>query len=255
MCKSFVTKFASCALILGIVLCFAFCLAFYGFSTTSGVAFADEYSVIAVGDNITQLYIDTSVTPDMSPYSSMVDGDFIILVGSTSVIESLSGVVLFKSDGILQMKAGGTGDLAFTLWTSDTGWNATDVNEYMSVFVEYPEDVCFTVSTLDNNQTIGFGWGMFLAKQNAFYKYVPVPPTPYDIGSQIVEIIVGGIGGIASGVGEGLSDMASNLFMAPDGESLSTFGVLIVCFAGISLAVGLSRWVVNFVTSLGSSNR
>ena len=37
--------------------------------------------------------------------------------------------------------------------------------------------------------------------------------------------------------------------------SLSTFGVLVVVFAGISLAIGLSRWVVNFVASLGARNR
>ena len=35
---------------------------------------------------------------------------------------------------------------------------------------------------------------------------------------------------------------------------LSTFGGVIVVFAGVSLAIGLSRWVVNWVTSLGASH-
>ena len=55
----------------------------------------------------------------------------------------------------------------------------------------------------------------------------------------IIEILVGGISGVATGIGQGLS----------------TFGVLVVVFAGISLAIGLSRWVVNFVASLGARNR
>jgi len=73
----------------------------------------------------------------------------------------------------------------------------------------------------------------------------------------IIEILVGGISGVASGIGAGLSTLATSIFLTGSGESqtLSTFGVLIVCFAGISLAIGLCRWVVNFVTSLGARNR
>lgn len=73
----------------------------------------------------------------------------------------------------------------------------------------------------------------------------------------IIEILVGGISGIATGIGSGLSTLAQSIFLAGEGDSqtLSTFGVLIIVFAGISLAVGLSRWVVNFVSSLGARNR
>lgn len=73
----------------------------------------------------------------------------------------------------------------------------------------------------------------------------------------IIEILVGGITGVASGVGAGLSTLAQSIFLTGTGESqtISTFGVLIVCFAGISLALSLCRWVVNFVSSLGARNR
>lgn len=73
----------------------------------------------------------------------------------------------------------------------------------------------------------------------------------------IIEILVGGISGVATGIGHGLSTLAVSIFLTGEGNSqtLSTFGVLIVCFAGISLAIGLCRWVVNFVTSLGARNR
>lgn len=79
--------------------------------------------------------------------------------------------------------------------------------------------------------------------------------------SEIISILVGGISGIATGVGQGLSTLANSIFLQTVGEgasavtSLSPFGYLIVAFAGISLAMGLCRWVVNFVTSLGQRNR
>lgn len=81
------------------------------------------------------------------------------------------------------------------------------------------------------------------------------------IMQSIIEILVGGITQVAQGIGSGLSTLAQSVFLQTTGTgdsattTLSTFGVLIVVFAGISLAIGLSRWVVNFVASLGSRNR
>lgn len=77
----------------------------------------------------------------------------------------------------------------------------------------------------------------------------------------IIEILVGGISGVATGIGQGLSTLAQSVFLQTTGSgdtavtSLSVFGVLVIVFAGISLAIGLSRWVVNFVASLGARNR
>lgn len=74
--------------------------------------------------------------------------------------------------------------------------------------------------------------------------------------TQIIEILVGGITGIAEGIGSGLSTLATSIFLTT-GEGgttgLSTFGVLVVVFAGISLAIGLSRLVVRWISSLGGS--
>lgn len=70
---------------------------------------------------------------------------------------------------------------------------------------------------------------------------------------EIITILTGGISGIASGIGQGLSTLTTSIFLTGTGETqkLSTFGGIIVVFAGISLAIGLSRLVVNWVTSLG----
>ena len=74
--------------------------------------------------------------------------------------------------------------------------------------------------------------------------------------TQIIDILYGGITGVASGIGTGLGTLAESIFLTGEGDAqtLSVFGGLIVVFAGISLAIGLSRWVVNWVTSLGASN-
>lgn len=85
--------------------------------------------------------------------------------------------------------------------------------------------------------------------------------TGVQIMQAIIEILVGGISGVATGIGQGLSTLAQSVFLQTTGEgaqavtTLSTFGVLVVVFAGISLAIGLSRWVVNFVASLGARDR
>lgn len=80
-------------------------------------------------------------------------------------------------------------------------------------------------------------------------------------GTAIVDAIVGilteGITGVATGVGAGLSTLAEAIFFSGTGEqqTLSVLGTLIIVFAGISLALALCRWVVNFLTSLGQRNR
>ena len=75
--------------------------------------------------------------------------------------------------------------------------------------------------------------------------------------TEIIQILVSGITGIATGVGQGLSELARAIFFTTSGETetLSVMGILIVAFAGISLAIGLCRWVLNFLTSLGARNR
>ena len=85
--------------------------------------------------------------------------------------------------------------------------------------------------------------------------------TGVQIMQAIIEILVGGISGVATGIGQGLSTLAQSVFLQTTGTgesattSLSVFGVVVVVFAEISLAIGLSRWVVNFVASLGARNR
>lgn len=72
--------------------------------------------------------------------------------------------------------------------------------------------------------------------------------------AEIVELLVSGITGIATGIGSGLSSLVTNIFLTGEAGNytLSTFGGVIVVFAGVSLAIGLSRMVVQWVQSLGN---
>ena len=75
---------------------------------------------------------------------------------------------------------------------------------------------------------------------------------------EIIQILVSGITDLATGIGNGLKALVEAIFLSGAGTqadpyTLSTFGGMVVVFAGIALAVGLSRWVMNFVTSLGKN--
>ena len=73
--------------------------------------------------------------------------------------------------------------------------------------------------------------------------------------NQIIDILIAGITGIAGGIGSGLTTLAQSIFLGSEAGTLSVFGGLVIVFAGISLALGLCRWVVDWITSLGSRNR
>lgn len=77
----------------------------------------------------------------------------------------------------------------------------------------------------------------------------------------IISILVGGLVDFGQGIGTALSALVKSIFLVTTGEgsgattTLSIFGIMILIFGSVSLAVGLSRWAVNFVTSLGKRNR
>lgn len=73
--------------------------------------------------------------------------------------------------------------------------------------------------------------------------------------TEIISLLTSGITGIATGIGSGLSTLVQEIFLTGTGETqtLSVFGAVIVIFAGISLAIGLSRLCVKWISSLGGS--
>lgn len=73
---------------------------------------------------------------------------------------------------------------------------------------------------------------------------------------EIITLLTSGITQVATGIGSGLQALVTNIFLETDAQSgaqsLSVFGGMIVVFAGIALAIGLCRFVVNWLTSLGN---
>lgn len=74
--------------------------------------------------------------------------------------------------------------------------------------------------------------------------------------SEFVQTLVGGISDVATGIGSGANKFVTDLFLTVDAEGavtgLSTFGGTVAIFAGVSLAVGLTTLVFNWVRSIGN---
>ena len=72
-----------------------------------------------------------------------------------------------------------------------------------------------------------------------------------------IEVMTSGIVPYATALGGGLKELATAIFVDGAGETqkLGIVGGMVFLFAGIGLAMGLSRWFLNWVTSLGARNR
>lgn len=77
-----------------------------------------------------------------------------------------------------------------------------------------------------------------------------------EVLNEFVDTLVGGISGIASGIGTGVNGFVQDLFLTvgTDGAitGLSTFGATVAVFGGISLAVGLTTLVFNWIRNIGN---
>ena len=72
--------------------------------------------------------------------------------------------------------------------------------------------------------------------------------------TEFVNLLVGAIESLGTGIAAGVVNMAKALFLVESNGSitgLSIFGGLVAIFAGIALAVGITTRVYLWVTSLG----
>ena len=77
--------------------------------------------------------------------------------------------------------------------------------------------------------------------------------------TEFINLLTGGIAGMASGIGAGIQELVTQVFLETDASThavtgLSAFGGVIAIFGAISLAVGLSTLVVKWVMSIGARN-
>lgn len=75
---------------------------------------------------------------------------------------------------------------------------------------------------------------------------------------EIVKILSSGIVGVAEALGSGISSIVSHIFFyTPEGaatDQLSVMGIFILVFCGISLALGLFRLLLNWISGLGGGH-
>ena len=78
-----------------------------------------------------------------------------------------------------------------------------------------------------------------------------------EILNQIVQILTGGLVNFGTGIGQGIQSIVQSLFVdvnaGTGAQTLTIFGTIICVFAGIALAVGITRRLFSWVTSLGGS--
>lgn len=71
-----------------------------------------------------------------------------------------------------------------------------------------------------------------------------------------IDLLVGGIEGMGSGIGSGVNTFVGDLFLTLDSTGnvtgLSLFGSVTAIFAGIALAVGLTTLIFKWIQSIGN---
>lgn len=77
-----------------------------------------------------------------------------------------------------------------------------------------------------------------------------------NILSEFIQLLVSGITELGKGIGTGVNGFVQDLFLKVNEtgavEGLSTFGAVVAIFGGISLAVGLTTLIFNWIRSLGN---
>lgn len=77
-----------------------------------------------------------------------------------------------------------------------------------------------------------------------------------NILTEFIQLLVSGIAELGKGIGSGVNNFVQDLFLKVNEtgavEGLSTFGGVAAIFGGISLAVGLTTLIFNWIRSLGN---
>lgn len=78
--------------------------------------------------------------------------------------------------------------------------------------------------------------------------------TGSQIVTEIVNILVSGLTSLGTGIGSGVANFAKALAFEGTGENqtLSTYFILILVFAGVALAIGLTTKIFNWLQNLGN---
>lgn len=77
-----------------------------------------------------------------------------------------------------------------------------------------------------------------------------------DILKDFIQLLVGGVTDLATGIGTGVNGFVKDLFLEVDAQGaitgLSNFGGVVAIFGGIALAVGITTLIFNWIRSIGN---
>lgn len=77
-----------------------------------------------------------------------------------------------------------------------------------------------------------------------------------NILTEFIDLLVGGITNLATGIGSGVNGFVQDLFLRVGTggavEGLSTFGGVVAIFGGIGLAVGITTLIFNWIRTIGN---
>lgn len=77
-----------------------------------------------------------------------------------------------------------------------------------------------------------------------------------EILKDFIQLLVGGVTDMATGIGTGVNGFVKDLFLEVDAQGaitgLSTFGGVIAIFGGIALAVGITTLIFHWIRSIGN---
>lgn len=81
--------------------------------------------------------------------------------------------------------------------------------------------------------------------------------TPQEILAEVIGILLGGLGDVATEMGTALSEFVRAIAFTGTGETetLSAFFVIVLVFWAITLALSLFRFILNVITSAGNRAR
>lgn len=78
--------------------------------------------------------------------------------------------------------------------------------------------------------------------------------TGTEIVGEVVDILVAGLTDLGAGIGSGISSFVTSLAFtgSDDAQTLSVYFIMVLVFAGVALAVGLTTKIFNWLSNLGN---
>ncbi len=190
-----------------------------------------------------EFYIDTSVTFSDNYFINNPDTRLYIINTSNVDLQYEILIYIDDNDKKIRFRYGKTIENYeddIPLWEERTQWNQNALNKFYSIVNDKGGIYLNEKENVENVFTYG--------------KLPPKEPETKPALIETISILTAGITTLAGGIGSGLAVLAKSIFIteaANGAMSLSTFGATIIIFAGLALAISLSKLITEWISKLG----